>query len=201
MDLVETVPGDRTVCLSFDDGPNPVDTPRLLSVLRRHGVPAVFCLLGQFARDHPDLVRAIAADGHALSNHGMHHDDLSAWSKERIESELRETTKAIRSAAPDSAVPYFRAPYGRWGHSPDVAAALGMHALGWRLAVGDWEPPGTDILIDRITSGITPGAIVLLHDGGGDRHQTVEAVDAVIPRLRADGWTFALPATLDPVRE
>ena len=89
---------------------------------------------------------------------------------------------------------YFRAPYGSWGRTPTVAAQLGMQPLGWRLAVGDWEPPGTDELVRRLAEGITPGAVVLLHDGGGDRSQTVETVDRIIPRLRAKGWRFDLPA-------
>jgi peptidoglycan/xylan/chitin deacetylase (PgdA/CDA1 family) len=193
MDVLETVPGDRTACLTFDDGPNPVDTPRLLEVLRRHGVPAVFFLLGQVALKYPDLVVAIAADGHALGNHGMHHDDLSHWSEEQIAADLRAATEAIRAAGSDAPIPFFRAPYGLWGRSPGVAAALGQRPVGWRLAVGDWRPPGTDVLVERITTGITPGAIVLLHDGGGDRHQTVEAVEAAIPLLRAAGYTFTLP--------
>jgi peptidoglycan-N-acetylglucosamine deacetylase len=193
MELIETVPGDRTLCLTFDDGPNPSDTPRLLRVLRRHGVPAVFFLLGQRAIEHPELVRAIVADGHALGTHSMRHDDLSGAPKERIEAEIRETTEAIHAATPDAAVPFFRAPYGRWGHSADVAAALGLLPVGWRLDVADWNPPGTDILVERLRTGVTPGAIVLLHDGGGDRSQTVDAVDTVIPLLRSDGWSFALP--------
>lgn len=195
--LLATVPGDRTLCLTFDDGPNPVDTPRLLAVLRRHRVPAVFFLVGQQAIDHPELVRAIAADGHALGNHSMRHDDLSDWPKEQIEADLRQTTDVIRSAAQGAPVPYFRAPYGHWGHSPEVAAALGLRSVAWRFSVEDWEPPGTDVLVERIHTRVSPGAIVLLHDGGGDRSQTVDAVDAAIALLQADGWSFTLPA--DPV--
>jgi peptidoglycan/xylan/chitin deacetylase (PgdA/CDA1 family) len=194
MELVETVPGDRTLCLTFDDGPNPSDTPRLLDVLRRHAVPAVFFLLGQRAIEHPELVRAIVADGHALGNHSMRHDDLSGAPKERIEAELRETNEAIQAAAGDASVSFFRAPYGRWGHTAEVAASLGMLPVGWRLDVVDWAPPGADVLVERLRTGVTPGAIVLLHDGGGDRSQTVEAVDTAIPLLRSDGWRFALPS-------
>lgn len=194
MELPETVAGDRTLCLTFDDGPNPADTPRLLSVLRRYRVPAVFFLLGRCATEHPELVRAIVADGHALGNHSMHHDDLSAWPRPRIEADLTAATDAIRAAADGAPVTYFRAPYGLWGDSPQVAAALGLRPLAWRLAVGDWEPPGTEVLVERLTTGVSPGAIVLLHDGGGDRSQTVDAVEAVVPHLQAAGWTFTLPA-------
>jgi peptidoglycan/xylan/chitin deacetylase (PgdA/CDA1 family) len=194
VDIVDTARGHgHVVSLTFDDGPNPADTPRLLEVLRRHRVQAVFCLWGDHVDRHPDIVRRVVAAGHVLGNHSMHHDDLSAASPDRIRADLVATTAAIRRAVPGARVPYFRAPYGAWGQTPTVAAALGMQPLGWRLAVTDWEPPGTDVLVRRLRDGITPGAVVLLHDGGGDRRQTVEAVDRIIPELRARGWRFALP--------
>lgn len=180
--------------LTFDDGPHPVHTPRLLEVLRRHGVTAVFCLWGEHALAHPEIVRAIAADGHLLGNHGMRHDDMSDWPAERVRADLEATSAAVRAAAPDVAIPYFRAPYGSWGCSPEVARSLGMVPLGWRLAVGDWEPPGVPELVRRVEEGLTPGAVVLLHDGGGDRGSTVDAVALLLPRLAARGWRFTLPA-------
>ncbi|WDZ82896.1 polysaccharide deacetylase family protein [Micromonospora cathayae] len=192
--IVDTTRGDgRVACLTFDDGPDPTDTPRLLDVLRRHRVSAVFCLVGDQVDAHPEIVRRIVADGHTLGNHSMHHDDMGNWTPERIAADLRETDAAIRRAVPDARIGYFRAPYGSWGQSPAVAASLGLRSLGWRLAITDWEPPGTDELVRRLLDGVTPGAVVLLHDGGGDRSQTVDAVDRVIPLLRADHWRFTLP--------
>jgi peptidoglycan/xylan/chitin deacetylase (PgdA/CDA1 family) len=193
--IVETTRhGGRTVALTFDDGPDPVDTPRLLKVLRKHHVKATFCLWGDHVRQHPELVRRIVAGGHTLCNHTMHHDDMASWSPEDIRRDLEETSAEIHKAAPGVPIPYFRAPYGSWGQTPQVAASMGMQPLGWRLVIGDWDPPGTDELVRRITEGVTPGAVVLMHDGGGDRSQTVEAVDRVIPRLRAEGWRFDKPA-------
>ncbi|MEV6690903.1 polysaccharide deacetylase family protein [Micromonospora sp. NPDC051196] len=188
-----TIGTDRVLCLTFDDGPHPVHTPRLLDVLAAHDVPAVFFLQGNQAARYPELVRRITAAGHALGNHSMHHDDMSDWTLGRIASDLLETNAIIRRAVPHAPLPYFRAPYGAWGQSPTVATALGMRPMGWQLAVTDWVPPGTDELARRLTDGVTPGAVVLLHDGGGDRSQTVDAVDLVIPQLRAGGWQFALP--------
>lgn len=194
-EIVETTGRDgRTVALTFDDGPDPVHTPRLLDVLRAKRVTAVFCLWGAHVREHPELVRRIAAEGHVLCNHTMNHDDMSTWTPERIRADLVATREAIHAAVPWAPVRYFRAPYGAWGRTPEVAAALGMQPLGWRLAIGDWEPPGTDELVDRLLTGVTPGAVVLMHDGGGDRSQTVDAVDRVVPLLRADGWRFTRPA-------
>ena len=186
--------GGQSVALTFDDGPDPQNTPALLKLLRRSHVRAVFCLWGEHARQYPALVRQIVSDGHVLCNHSRNHDDLSSWTPEAIRADLEATNAAIRAAVPWARIPYFRAPYGAWGQSPEVAAAMGMQPLGWRLAISDWETPGTDVLVDRILTGVSQGAVVLLHDGGGDRTQTVEAVAAVIPRLRADGWHFALPA-------
>lgn len=192
--IVETARGHgNVVSLTFDDGPNPPDTPRLLAVLDQHRVKAVFCLWGDHVLAHPDLVRMIVAEGHTLCNHGMHHENMGAWTPAQIEADLRQTSAAIRQAAPGADIPYFRAPFGSWGQTPTVAARLGMQPLGWRLAVTDWEPPGTDELVRRLETGITPEAVVLLHDGGGDRSQTVDAVDRIIPAFKADGWRFVLP--------
>ncbi|MDG4798904.1 polysaccharide deacetylase family protein [Micromonospora sp. WMMD1082] len=189
----EVVGSDHVVCLTFDDGPHPVHTPRLLDILAAHRVRAVFFLQGDRVIEHPEVVRRIAAAGHALGNHGMHHDNMSAWTAGRIASDLLETNAVVRHAVPQARVPYFRAPYGAWGQTPTVATALGMRPMGWRLEVADWEPPGTDELLRRLTEGVVPGAVVLLHDGGGDRSQTVDAVDRAIPVLRASGWRFTLP--------
>ena len=193
--IVETTgrPGN-TVALTFDDGPDPANTPRLLAVLRARHVTAVFCLWGEHARRYPGLVRRIVAEGHVLCNHSLNHDDLATWTPEQIRADLLETNAAIRAAVPWARIPYFRAPFGSWGQSPAVAARLGMQPLGWRLAVSDWEPPGTDELVRRLLDGVTPGAVVLLHDGGGDRSQTVDAVARIVPELRADGWRFTRPA-------
>lgn len=183
-----------TLALTFDDGPHPVTTPALLDVLRRHDVRAVFCLWGDHVRDHPALVRRIVAEGHTLGNHSMHHDDLSGWDPEQIRADLLETDAAIQDAAPGSPVPWFRAPFGAWGPTPQVAASLGMRSLGWSLDVADWDPaPPADELLQRLQDGVAPGGIVLLHDGGGDRRGTVEAVDRLLPVLLADDWTLTLP--------
>jgi peptidoglycan/xylan/chitin deacetylase (PgdA/CDA1 family) len=193
--VVDTARGHgNVVSFTFDDGPNPPDTYALLAVLKQHRVRAVFGLWGDHVVEHPEVVRAIVAGGHVLCNHTMHHEVMQSWTAERIRADLLQTGEAIRAAVPDAAIPFFRAPFGEWGVSPGVAAELGMRSIGWRLAVEDWETPGTDVLVQRLLDGITPGSVVLLHDGGGDRRQTVAAMDTVIPLLRARNWRFTLPA-------
>src|SRR5690606_20984037 len=194
-DLVTTTGrAGKTVALTFDDGPDPDNTPALLEVLHKYQVKAVFCLVGDQARNHPDLVRRIVLHGHTLCNHSMHHDDLGDWSAADIRADLLEASKAIREAVPGARIPYCRAPYGSWGQSPQVAADLGMQPLGWTVEVADWEQPGTSELVRRLNEQLTPGAVVLLHDGIGDRSQTVQAVDQVIPRWQAQDWIFTRPA-------
>ena len=194
MDVVTTTdqPG-RTFCLTFDDGPNPPDTDRLLDVLAELDVTAVFCLVGDQVRTHPEVAARIAGAGHVLGNHTMHHDDMAEWSPARVREDLAATSALIAEAS-GAPAPWFRAPFGHWGAAIEVAAELGMRPLGWQLAVEDWLAPGADVLVDRIMGGLTPGGVVLLHDGGGDRRGTVDAVARVVPALRAAGWTTALPA-------
>lgn len=192
LEVVDSPAPARTVVLTFDDGPNPPDTAALLDLLAREQVPAVFCLVGAQAEAHPELVRRIAREGHVLGNHSFHHDDLEDWEPEAVRADLERTLAAIRAAVPDAPVPFFRAPFGHWGRTIAVAGELGMRPLGWQLAVWDWEPPGVEELVRRLR-GVMPGGVVLLHDGGGDRSQTVAAVARLVPLLRSEGWTFTVP--------
>lgn len=196
MQVVTTtdVPG-RTFALTFDDGPNPPDTLRLLDVLGALGVRAVFCLVGEQVRAHPEVAARIARAGHVLGNHSLRHDDLGDRSPAEVHADLTETS-ALIAGATGVAPAYFRAPFGRWGATPGVAGELGMVPLGWQLAVEDWLEPGAAVLAERIRSGLEPGGVVLLHDGGGDRSGTVDAVARVVPELLADGWMPTLPAGL-----
>ncbi|WP_304452577.1 polysaccharide deacetylase family protein [Nocardiopsis sp. YSL2] len=186
--------GGRAVALTFDDGPHPVHTPRLLDVLRDRRIEAVFCVVGEQVRRHPHIVRRIVAEGHVLCNHTMDHDDMAGWGPDEVRRDLAATNDAIHEAVPGADIPYFRAPYGSWGGTPQVAADLDLQPLGWSLDVVDWDPPGTDVLVERLRTGIEPGSVVLMHDGMGDRSQTVEAVELVVPEFQADGWRFTLPA-------
>src|SRR5215213_2926426 len=94
----------QVAALTFDDGPNPYDTPRLLEVLKENQVKAVFCLWGDFIKQNPGLVRDIVAGGHTLCNHTMHHDDISGWSPEAIEADLEATSALIHEVAPNAPI-------------------------------------------------------------------------------------------------
>ncbi|WP_323959324.1 polysaccharide deacetylase family protein [Arthrobacter sp. JZ12] len=189
----------NTAALTLDDGPNPGETAAVLEFLRAKGVTATFCVIGQNiqAAGGAELLRQIVADGHTLCNHGTSYADMGSWTHAQIEADLKENLRIIREAAgdPDLAVPYFRAANGSWGSTGEVAAALGMQPLGLGNVIFDWD--GNDLSEETLTanlrSAFTPGAVVLVHDGGGDRSGTVSALTTVVSEKLAEGWTFTLP--------
>ncbi|ALG08534.1 polysaccharide deacetylase family protein [Kibdelosporangium phytohabitans] len=184
----------KYVAFTFDDGPSPAHTPQLLDVLRRNNAKAVFCLVGDMADWNTALIKRIVDEGHTLCNHSMRHSDMETLTPDQIRADIKQTADTIRRAVPNARIPYFRAPYGHWGASPAVAAELGYKNLSWTLMPGDWELPGTDELVRRIRAGLTETGVITLHDAGGDRSQTVAAMERLLPQLAAEGWKFDLPA-------
>ncbi|PZG00611.1 polysaccharide deacetylase family protein, partial [Micromonospora deserti] len=178
--------GVRAVALTFDDGPDPVWTPKVLDRLRAAGVPATFCVVGTQVRRHPQLVRRIVREGHQLCNHSWHHDmDLGRRPVGQIRADLVRTNKAIQAAAPGAKVPFYRQPGGRW--TPEVVAVaeqLGMRSLHWTVDPQDWGKPTAAKITERVYVAARPGAVVLLHDGGGDRGATLTACPGMITDLK-----------------
>lgn len=187
--------GGEAVALTFDDGPDPRYTPQVLDLLRAYRVKATFCLVGNNARAYPELVRAIAADGHTLCNHSWAHDlALGSRSTDTILRDLIRTNEAIRAAAPGVPIPYFRQPGGNWTSSVvAVAERLGMTSLHWAVDPRDWDLPGAGRIAATVTGQALPGAIVLLHDAGGDRQGTVNALRWILSDLTDRLELAALP--------
>ncbi|MFE9656637.1 polysaccharide deacetylase family protein [Micromonospora sp. NPDC006431] len=187
--------GTRRIALTFDDGPDPQFTPQVLTVLRRFEVRATFCLVGENAQKHPDLVRAIVADGHTLCNHSWNHNiSLGNRSPKDIRADLLRTNAAIRAAVPGAPIMWYRQPGGVWTYPlVSVAHELGMTSLHWSVDPSDWQAPGADRIASMVMSRIRPGAVVLLHDGGGNRQGTVNALDRILPDLAARFELTALP--------
>jgi len=188
------------VALTFDDGPDPRLTPRLLDLLATAGVKATFCLIGRNAAAHPGIVRRIAAEGHTLCNHSWSHRmDLGRLSEADIARELRDTTAAIQAGAPGAPVTYFRAPGGYFTDRLVAAAAsLGMLSLHWTVDPQDWNygafPPGPTMLnhlIGALEHDPAPGTIILSHDGG--RPDTISAYERLLPTLRERFVLVGLP--------
>jgi peptidoglycan/xylan/chitin deacetylase (PgdA/CDA1 family) len=188
-----TFPG-RHIALTFDDGPHPAYTPQVLRVLRQYEVPATFFVIGENAAYYPDLVRDIAADGHVIANHSWSHPRLDQLPAARIHEELAGTCDVL-AAVLGEPPRWARAPYGAW-HRPSlkVCAELGMEPLGWSVDTEDWTRPGSAAIAGAVLDGAHPGGIVLAHDGGGDRSQTVAALAYYLPRLLDEGYVMTRPA-------
>src|SRR5207249_5815589 len=167
-----------TVALTFDDGPGE-STPEILRVLEAERVPATFFVVGREVAGREALVQRMLADGDALGDHSWDHADLAAAGPHAAR-ELTETNAAIvRAAGYQPCV--FRAPFG--ATSPALVAeagALGMLTIGWDVDPRDWSLPGAGAIFERIVRAVHPGAIVLMHDGGGRRDETVAALARVI---------------------
>ncbi|HEY0696810.1 MAG TPA: polysaccharide deacetylase family protein [Micromonospora sp.] len=179
--------GNRHVALTFDDGPHPLWTPKILDQLRAAGVKATFCLVGVKARKYPALVARMVREGHSLCNHSWSHDlKLGRKPVDQIRADLIRTNEAIRRAAPGVSIPYYRQPGGMW--TPQVVATvkqLGMVPLHWDVDPQDWEKPGATLIIKRVLGHARPGSIILLHDGGGDRSGTTGACPRILTSLKA----------------
>ncbi|MFD7624864.1 bifunctional polysaccharide deacetylase/glycosyltransferase family 2 protein [Streptomyces sp. NPDC059851] len=191
-------PGPRTIALTFDDGPDPVWTPKILDVLRRNGVRATFFTVGTKVAENPALARRIVDEGHQIGLHSFTHTDLGAASAWRRSLELRETQLVIAGAT-GVTTPLLRPPYSSTAKAlgdADWDAVVQAGQEGYltvltTLDSEDWRRPGVERIVADATPKDTNGQILLLHDAGGDRAQTVGALEQLVPRLKASGWTFA----------
>lgn len=182
--------GDRVVALTFDDGPHPAYTPQVLKLLRKHRVKATFFVIGQQASAHPDLVRSIAGDGHAIGTHTWSHANLGKLSAGRVRSEVGRAVDTVATTA--GRIPeLFRAPYGNWSKTVfETCAALGQTSIAWDVDPRDWDNPSAARIRSRILDQVGNRSIVLTHDGGGDRSPTVRALRGVLPVLIDSGYRF-----------
>jgi peptidoglycan-N-acetylglucosamine deacetylase len=201
----------RQLALTFDDGPNPNCTPRLLELLGRYNAGATFFVVGKFARECPGLLKEIAARGHLLGNHTDTHPNLFFCGPEETHQELLRCSHAIQQAA-WAAPTWFRPPFGY--RSPwlwELVHRQGMRTVLWTILAGDWRPQPVDWLISRLqpiaqhaqtnltgAKGTAPssrGDILCLHDGNfrqqnADRARTLATLEYWLPRWRDLGLEF-----------
>ena len=185
--------GRKVIALTIDDGPSPVYTPQILRLLDKYQVAATFSMIGLQVDAHRGVAREVAAAGHMIANHTWSHIDLAALRPAAIADQINRATGAIHAVT--GRVPtLFRAPYGAW--SPAVlerCVQARMTPLDWSVDPRDWSRPGVASIVGNIMRNTRTGSIILEHDGGGNRSQTVAALKIVLPRLLAAGYHFTTP--------
>lgn len=197
--LLNKLADTHTIALTFDDGPDPRWTPKILETLKRHGAVATFCMVSKNAAGHEELVKQVVDAGMRLCDHSRTHDEqLPERDPARIDDEVVGAQNTLSAAAGGTSVEWFRAPGGNW--STEVATLSvehGMQPLSWNVDPRDWERPGAAAIVAAVQQQIRQqapdGPIVLLHDGGGPRDQTVDALEQLIPWLAEQGYRFGFP--------
>lgn len=184
-------PGDganRVIHLTFDDGPHPIYTSQILETLARYNAKATFFVLGRSAQAHPELIQAIHAGGHGIGNHSWSHRALTGLSQESFDWEVVRTQEVLGGYA----AACLRPPYGATDASTYAhSERLGYSVVLWSIDPVDWRRPGAQAIADHVISRAFPGAMVVLHDGGGDRSQTVAALEIILRELSSQGYRFA----------
>ncbi|MFF7373798.1 bifunctional polysaccharide deacetylase/glycosyltransferase family 2 protein [Streptomyces massasporeus] len=188
---------DKTIALTFDDGPDPTWTPQVLAILEKYDVPATFFLVGSMVSRHPGVVRDMVDQGHEVGIHTFTHVDLSYQSDARVRREMEQTQLALAGAAGITTT-LFRAPYSSETDAIDnyswpVYKKLGQDGYTSVFVdtdSDDWKRPGVSKIVKWATPKKNKGASVLFHDAGGERSQTIEALPRYIEKMRAKGYTF-----------
>lgn len=176
------------LAMTFDDGPHPVNTPKLLDLLKERNIKATFFLVGERVKMHPEIVRRILAEGHEVANHTWTHPSLVSISDEKIRSEFQRTADAIWDAA-QYRPHLMRPPFGATNKRIEqfIFNEFGYSSIIWSVDPNDWRRPGVQVVANRLIAGAHKGAIMLAHD---IHAPTIEAMPQVFDALLAKGYKF-----------
>jgi peptidoglycan/xylan/chitin deacetylase (PgdA/CDA1 family) len=180
--------GNKVIYLSFDDGPRAPFTQQILDVLAKYNAKATFFVIGRQAAAQPEMIRTLYDAGHSVANHTYNHRSLRGLDWDTFRDEVAGAANAIGEHSSNC----LRPPYGRVdANTSKFAASLDHYLVTWTLDPRDWTQPGADVIANRVINSAFPGAVVVLHDGGGDRSQTVAALETILARLSEQGYSFA----------
>ena len=182
------------LALTFDDGPHPEYTPKLLDILRHHGVRATFYVIGRNVEKYPEIARRIVAEGHEIANHSWSHPPLTSVGASRLRQEMEKTNDAIVRATGRRPT-NMRPPYGAINDRvrQSILRDHGLDVILWSCDPLDWKRPGAGVVRRRMVEGATPGGILLAHD---IHPGTIEAMPGTISDLKANGYGFATVSQL-----
>ena len=180
----------KLVALTFDDGPSEPFTQQCLDILAEHNVKATFFTITKNMAEHPELTKAVVEAGHQLCNHTKEHLDLSTLEQEALLSQIEEARRAIAETTGVKTT-ILRPPYNSFSHECWLKSQGAISvAITANKDTADYSMPGVEEIVNKAVTDIAPGNIILLHDGGEDRSQTVEALPQIIERLQGEGYTF-----------
>ena len=181
---------EKVVALTYDDGPNPPYTNQLLDLLERNQIKATFFVIGKIIEKHPYTVQLILSKGHELGNHSYSHKSLIFKNPWFVWSEIQKTDKLLRQLGVKEEI-HFRAPYGRkLIVLPYLLAKIHKKNVLWNIDSKDYEASNPQVIETYVLEQVRPGSIILMHDGGGERSQTVAATEMLIKKLQEKGYTF-----------
>ena len=184
-----TTASQRVIALTFDDGPGPY-TPQVLSVLERYQVPATFFEIGEEVATYPQYSKMVAAAGFPVEDHAWSHPNLPTIPASSVAAQI-DMTQAEIKAVTGTTPQCLRPPYDAWNAAVlSQISALGLTTMSYSVDPRDWSLPGVQAIVNRVVGAAFPGAVVDMHDGGGDRSETVAALPQIITQLRAMGYTF-----------
>ncbi|WP_322353801.1 polysaccharide deacetylase family protein [Paratractidigestivibacter sp.] len=180
----------KLIALTFDDGPAETYTEKYIEILNQYGIHATFFNLGENIKEYPELCKKIVESGNELMSHTHQHQQLTTLDASSLQSEFSNAFGLIESTAGVQTTS-FRPPYGDFKESTWLkSGGLASLSVLWNLDSEDWRRAGSDSIVSKSTSGAFTGAIILMHDGGGDRSQDVEALPQIIETLQAEGYKF-----------
>jgi peptidoglycan/xylan/chitin deacetylase (PgdA/CDA1 family) len=182
------------IALTFDDGPGKATTPRLLDMLAKKNIKVTFFVLGENAKDNPEILKREVAEGHEIGNHSWNHPDLSKKSDDAVRSQIQQTQDTVFQIT-GIKPKIMRPPYGAFTERQKKWAAeqFGLKVILWEVDPNDWKKPGPAIVAHRILEGTRPGSIILSHD---IHAQTVDAMAEVLDGLQAKGFKFVTVSEL-----
>jgi len=181
---------EKVVALTYDDGPNPPYTNQLIGILERNQIKATFFVIGNIIEKHPATVRLVLSKGHELGNHSYSHQKMTSENPSFIRSEIEKTDQLLRQLGVKEEI-HFRAPYGRkFLVLPYLLAKMNKKNILWNVNPNDYKALNSEVIENYVLEHVTPGSIILLHDGGGDRSPTVTATESLIKKLGEKGYTF-----------
>lgn len=193
----------RAVALTFDDGPHPRDTPRVLDVLEKHNVRSTFHLVGEHARRHPNLLRQIHGRGHQLALHGYRHIPFPLEKPSTLRTHLDHTRDLISQAcsSPPETIRDLRPPYGMFNRKTLAdLTEWGYRLVMWSSIPPHWMQP-VSWSIRQIMESIVPGAVIVLHDGHGHGTRVSEIVNVIVPRIQSLGYEFVTVGEMQDQRD